>query len=651
MNAQASLLNIDQLIEMMNLIKNPISVHVGEEAVILYANPAMLRVWGKDASVIGKPLEVGLPEMKGQPFREMFATSFREGITYSGDETPADLVLDGKLGTYYFDFSYQPIKNAAGEIIGVMNSAVDVTERVLHQQTLLKAEHDAELLQKEQEINEQLSADKLELESQVLIRAREAIESAHQFERLVEQAPVAIAVVRSHDLFVDIANPRILEIWGKDKSILGLPLAQAMPELEGQPFIGILQKVISSGQPYFGSESKAFVEHDGVLIEGYFNFICQPLKDGAGKIDSVLQVVSDVTEQVVARLEVQRTKEMMDMAIDAANLGSWQIDPQTRALVYNDALARMYGYTSEIPMTFEQAIAQVSDEHRERLVAEIDRAIADGGIYDVTFTQKRFDSEDIIWVKSFGKVNLDKAGKPVFSGFVMDVTEAKKDEQRKHDFIGIVSHELKTPLTSLNGYLQLLQRMARKSENSQTTTITDSAVRQLQRMNAMVNGFLDLSRLEAGKLVLERSTFSMDDLVREMVIEAGIVDSSHTFEIAQCDSLSVFADRVKIASVISNLLNNAAKYSPGSNLVTSTCKKMAEHVKISVEDRGMGIAPEHIKNLFDRFYRVNSSGQVSGFGIGLYLSSEVIARHEGKIWVESDLGKGSIFSFTLPLAK
>ncbi|RZK58307.1 MAG: PAS domain S-box protein [Pedobacter sp.] len=642
-------LDAEHLLGMIKLMKNPISVHAGEDATVIYANPHMLAVWGKDSSIIGKPLEEGLPEMKGQPFREMFATSFREGKTYSGIETPADLELNGNLGTYYFDFSYQPVRNSDGKIIGVMNSAIDVTERVKHRQTLDRAKLDALVLEKEQAINEKLVADKLELESQVLLRAREAVENAQQFKRLVEQAPVAIAVFRTEELFIDIVNPSMLEIWGKKSSILGLPLSKAMPELDGQPFIGILQNVIACGTPFFAKESKAFVMHGGVLTEGYYNFICQPLKNPDGTVSTVLQMVTEVTEQVVARLEVQRTKEMMDMAIDAANLGSWRIDPETRNLAYNDALARMYGYVGDTAMTFDQAIAQVTDEHKGRLLMEIDKALESGGVYDVTFEQRRFDNDEVIWLKSFGKVNLHQNGQPIFTGFVMDVTEAKKDEQRKHDFISIVSHELKTPLTSLNGYLQLLQRLSKKAEDVQTGKIADSAVRQLKRMNEMVNGFLDLSRLESGKLILELSTFDFEKLVREMVAEAEMVDSSHRFELISCDSVEVVGDRLKIASVISNLLSNAAKYSPGSDLVTISCDKIEDQIHLSVIDKGIGIAPEHIDNLFDRFYRVNSSGQVSGFGIGLYLSREVITRHQGKIWAESKLGEGSTFHFSLPI--
>ena len=113
----------------------------------------------------------------------------------------------------------------------------------------------------------------------------------------------------------------------------------------------------------------------------------------------------------------------------------------------------------------------------------------------------------------------------------------------------------------------------------------------------------------------------------------------------------MYADRLKIGSVLSNLLSNAVKYSPHAKLVNVTCETIGNEVKICVIDEGIGISKEHIEHLFDRYYRVETKSQISGFGIGLYLSAEVINRHNGKIWAESELGKGSTFCFTLPLDK
>ncbi|RZK39017.1 MAG: PAS domain S-box protein [Pedobacter sp.] len=670
MNKDVDFLGYEQLISVLNLSKTPTAVHIGEEAVIQFANDAMLAVWGKDRTVIGLSLEDALPELRGQPFAAMFAKVWREGLTIAGTDTAADLIIDGELKKFYFDFEYRAVLDTDGKTQCILHSAVDVTERVLHDKTLRIQKELSEVLEREQSLNEELTAANeelsaineelsenreqlselnAELENKVDQRVKEVVEVSKRFNTLVEQAPVAITLLVGMDLIVEVANPKILEVWSKDKSIIGLPLHKALPELVGQPFIDILRDVIQTGIPYYGKESKGILDRNGQLTEGYFNFICQPVRDGNGQVTSVLQVVTDVSEQVFSRLKLQRTQNMMEMAIDAAKLGSWHIDPETKALRYNDALSRMYGYDRAEKMTFDDAIGQISEEYRNHVTKEVERAIESGGDYDVTFTQRKFDQDELIWVRSFGKVNLDDSGVPIFSGFVMDVTEAKKEEQRKNDFIGIVSHELKTPLTSLNGYLQLLQRRASKSGDEQGTEIAASAVRQLQRMNSMINGFLNLSRLETGKMILDKGLFRIDELLREIANESGIVDASHQITFEFCDEIEVFGDRMKIGSVISNLLSNAVKYSPNAREIAVNCKLVDEKIQISVRDSGIGIDAKHIDHLFDRYYRVDNKSQISGFGIGLYLSSEIISRHHGEIWAESKLGEGSTFHFTLPL--
>lgn len=649
MHQQAQLLNQQQLIDVLNTSKTATAIYIGEKALIQFANDAMLNVWGKDRSVVGMFLHEALPELQGQPFGELLANVWRDGVTHIGTSTPADLIVDGKLSTFYFDFEYRAMKNENNEVYCIINSAVDVTERVINQKIIEAAIENAKALELEQANNLLLTTEKYELESQVQLISKEALDNAEQFKRLVEQAPFAIAVFDGLDLKVDIVNAEMLSIWGKDKRILGMPLSKALPELEGQPFEEIIRNVLITGVPYEAQESRAMVMRNGELTDGYYNFVCKTIKGANGENKGVLQVVIDVTIQVEARLALQRTQEMMDMAIDASNLGSWLIHPLTKDLRYNAALARMYGYDKDVPMTYEDAIGQVSDEFRAALTQEIERAIADGGVYDVTYTQRRFNDGETIWLRSFGKINKVN-GETLFSGFVMDVTQAKKDEQRKNDFIGIVSHELKTPLTSINGYIQLVQRMAKKDGNMAIADITASAVRQLQRMNEMVNGFLDLSRLESGKVVLDKTHFKLDELILEIVNESRMIDSTHSIELNQSCAVELYADRLKIGSVLSNLLSNAVKYSPHAKLVNVTCETIGNEVKICVIDEGIGISKEHIEHLFDRYYRVETKSQISGFGIGLYLSAEVINRHSGKIWAESELEKGSTFCFTLPLA-
>jgi two-component system CheB/CheR fusion protein len=237
-------------------------------------------------------------------------------------------------------------------------------------------------------------------------------------------------------------------------------------------------------------------------------------------------------------------------------------------------------------------------------------------------------------------------------GTIVDITDNKRDEIRKNDFIAMASHELKTPLTSLKAYLQLLEiKLAGATDPFIGTAIT-KAVNQVNKMAALVHSFLDLSRIEPGKLQLKKQLFDINKLVQDVISENRIIAGSHHLKFGQTDIVQVDADREKINQVISNFVSNAIKYSPKGSTVTLDTKVMDNYVVVSVTDEGIGIKPKDQKKIFQRFYRVadEEMKHISGFGIGLYLSSEIIQRHKGKIGVDSTEGKGSTFHFTLPLA-
>jgi signal transduction histidine kinase len=171
-------------------------------------------------------------------------------------------------------------------------------------------------------------------------------------------------------------------------------------------------------------------------------------------------------------------------------------------------------------------------------------------------------------------------------------------------------------------------------------------------MSNMINGFLNVSRLESGKIHVIKHPFDLAELVKEVIKETELTTTKHIINLDSCDRIDVNADRDKIGSVISNLLSNAVKYSPKGRTIMVSCQLINADVRVSIKDEGMGINPQDQEKLFERYYRVETSHtqHISGFGIGLYLSAEIIHQHEGKIWAESESGVGSTFHFTLPLA-
>lgn len=230
------------------------------------------------------------------------------------------------------------------------------------------------------------------------------------------------------------------------------------------------------------------------------------------------------------------------------------------------------------------------------------------------------------------------------------LSEIKDNEQRKSAFMGMVSHELKTPLTSMVGYLHVLQKEANKDGKPLIISTIDRAIRQVKKMTSIISGFLDASRYESGRIHLNKQEFDLAGLITEVKEESLTVIATHRLVFANVSYTTVNADRDKIGQVLSNLISNAVKYSAAGSVININCVANNGYAEISVEDEGMGISAENQERLFERYYRVESEDMksTSGFGIGLYLCKEIVERHNGHIWLQSESGKGSTFRFNLP---
>ena len=215
---------------------------------------------------------------------------------------------------------------------------------------------------------------------------------------------------------------------------------------------------------------------------------------------------------------------------------------------------------------------------------------------------------------------------------------------KKDQFIGFASHELKTPLTTIKGYLQLAKADAISPQDAYA-----KIDKQVARLEAIVSDLLDISRIQAGKMDLDFQKTSVQDMVTESI--ESVDCSKHVLqEESPSEDITVTADRGKIIQVIVNLLSNAVKYSDAATLITITTQTLGDEVELIVSDQGIGIPAEHLANIFNQFYRVNSGNtKAKGMGLGLFISKEIMEAHAGKLWAESEPGKGSSFHVILPL--
>ena len=224
--------------------------------------------------------------------------------------------------------------------------------------------------------------------------------------------------------------------------------------------------------------------------------------------------------------------------------------------------------------------------------------------------------------------------------------EIKTMSDKKDEFIALASHELKTPLTTIKGYLQLL---AKKKQDRVNALFIEKTLDQVAKLNALIADLLDVSKIEAGKLQFNLEHFDLRLLLKEVMETFPYTYKTHKIIFHDANEPAiVYADKQRIEQVINNLLTNAIKYSPAADLVEISLFKDAEVVTVRVKDYGIGLKEEHKSKIFTRFYRADGVVNVSGLGIGLHLTKEIIDRHNGQIGVESTFGVGSEFYFTLP---
>jgi two-component system sensor histidine kinase VicK len=640
-----------RLVSVISQVPAGLAILAGKHMVLEMANGYMLNLWGRDDSAIGKALLDFLPELKDQVFPVLLDEVFTTGNAHFTNDAAVDLLIAGKMKTVYMDFSYTPLKDSRGNTTSILVLAEDVTQRVLS-------------WQREQQLGEELAASNEELMStnEQLIETQDYIrqvnadlaESEARLRYIVQEAPVAIAVMHGRELIVESANLRILEIWGKTAAVIGQTISASFPELQGQPFLQILDDVFTSGEPYHAHEARVMLNHGGEIRELFSNFVYQPIKDVYENTTDIIVVAVDVTEQVLSRRKVEQTEESLRLATDAAELGTWSMPASKTEWTASVQVRKIFGVSKGDSLTFNEALNQVRTDYRRLLRETIDHAVEAGKRFHIEFPISRRQDGKERWIRSVGRMIYNKDGSESYlTGALTDITEQKLEVQRKNDFIGMVSHELKTPLTTMNGYIQVMLSKARKRDDAFSINLLDKANSQVKRMTTMINGFLNVTRLEAGKMNIDKQRFDMKELVREVEEEILSTTLSHHIIFDPVLITFVDADRDKISQVINNLISNAVKYSPLGSTIQISCIRVEKNVQVSVKDQGMGVSAQDIKQVFNRYYRVEGSQMksISGFGIGLYLSAEIVHRHGGHIWVESEVGKGSVFYFSLPLPK
>lgn len=394
------------------------------------------------------------------------------------------------------------------------------------------------------------------------------------------------------------------------------------------------------------------------------------VRDDGGIEIGTVAVNRDMTHKKRAEeIALENKNKLLNEAEQIAQIGSWDWDLKTGQLNWSANMFAIYEIPSSANISFEQFNSCLHPDDRQMVIQRI-QAAAEGQAFHDFYHRIICDSGTIKTLHARGEVIRDENGTVCrMMGTGQDVTERIRQSEelkklsesdvQKNNFIAMASHELKTPITSIKGYVQLiLEALEKQSEEKPISPLLlrsslKSVDKQVSRLTRIISELLDLSKIERGALELKKETFSLNELAIETVEDILYTNATHEINLFHDYAATVVADKDRIGQVMINFLTNAIKYSPGSKKINVRVHKTeAGEAAFSVEDFGIGIDKEEQPRVFDRFYRANGKHEQTypGFGIGLFIANEFITKHGGRLALESEKNKGSVFTFSLPIS-
>jgi len=478
---------------------------------------------------------------------------------------------------------------------------------------------------------------------------------------LFEQAPGFMAVLRGPQHVFELANKAFMRLTGR-REILGKTMREALPELEAQGFFDLLNQIYASGRPFSAHEAPLMLQPQPGMppTERFVDFICQPVLEPDGSVSGIFIEGYDVTDRRLAAEAVRDSEERLREGLRVGRMVVWDWNLATGQVTYSFNAMDVFGHA---PDDAPENWGAVHPDDLAQVGAAAQKAIDERSHYEGTVRMIRPDNGETIWVDVRGKVLCDAAGQPALvRGISIDITERKRAEdalraadRRKDEFLAMLAHELRNPLAPISTAAQLLKLM--QSEEPRIRKSSDIISRQVEHMTSLIDDLLDVSRVTRGLVTLEKEIVALDEVLLSTVEQVRpLVESRQhrlTVDIAP-DMPPLLADRTRLIQVCTNLLNNAAKYTPPGGELLLHALVEGGTALLRVRDNGIGIAPDLLPHVFDLFTQGERSPDRAqgGLGLGLALVKSLVELHGGSVAAYSaGPGQGSEFTIRLPLSQ
>jgi PAS domain S-box-containing protein len=711
-----------------------IAIFRGPEYIVDLINPPLCEIYNKTVNeMLGKSVFDVLTHAKGLGYEQLLDEVRLTGVPFKAQASAAPLMRNGVLETVYLNFVYEPFYEDDGSISGVIAIVTEVTDEIIAKQHIEEAEerarlavdavglgtfdlnlltgemststlfanifgfesprprneyvdvfHKDDLELRETAHEEALKTGVLLYEARIIwpdksihwgrVEGKVIYNRDSQATRILgtliditekrrakeDQQKLITLVANSVDLMsvlgMDGVNSYINDAGKKmlgfttEEEVLSTPISQLhAPEDFDLVQNEVLPTVMNKGQ----WAGRMLVKHlqTGEVFPVFNN--CIRINDPiTGEIIGIGAVMRDQRPELAAKQALADSEQLLRNITTAAPTGLWMSDDKGSLTYVNQTWVDWVGlpYDSQLGTGW---LASVLDEDREKVRQKFIRATIQQQLFEVEFRIVHVDGT-IHWCVATGKPQYDKSENFIgYIGACVDITEQKHLQQQKDDFIGIASHELKTPVTSIKAYTQILERMLLKKGDEKEAAMISKMDAQINRLTSLIGDLLDVTKINSGKLQFNDRNFDFNELVNEIVEDLQRTTEQHQLIENLQDIGIVYGDKERIGQVITNLISNAIKYSPGTEQIIIHSQLNEDEVTVCVEDFGVGIVEDKLNRVFEQFYRVSGDMQHTfpGLGLGLYISAEIIKREHGRIWVTSTPGKGSKFYFALPLKK
>jgi PAS domain S-box-containing protein len=484
-----------------------------------------------------------------------------------------------------------------------------------------------------QSMNEELRTVNQELK----VKIEETSLSSNNLQNLINSANIG-TIFLDRSFRIAMFTPAVRDIFNLIPADYGRPLSDITHRLQ---YHDLLQDAESTLEKLTVIEREVETTEKRIYIMRVL-----PYRTAEDHINGVVITFIDITSRKQAEEALRQSKERMEKAFSIETVGIIYFKTSGEITGANDAFLQMSGYSREdVNMGRLRWDEMTTEEFLPLSRKKVEEYITTGRI---TPYEKQYIRKDgTRWWALFSATRISEEEGVEF---IIDITAQKLLEQQKEGFIAIASHELKTPVTSIKVYGEVLLERLEKTKDNENIELVKKLNSQVERLNSLIVDLLDTTNIVEGHLTLKQQEFDINDLIKEQVEEIKRLSNDHSIVVKLDKPKHINADRERIGQVLTNLLSNAVKYSPPGSEVTISTKSMKNGIKVSVQDNGIGIPENMLNSVFNRFFRISNPKIQSypGMGLGLYISAGIVERHGGTISVESTEGEGSNFYFTLP---